>query len=364
MNILEVNELSKEYGGFPVLRKTTLAIGEGEAFALIGPTGSGKSTLLRMLDLLEEPTSGRMHFDGIDVTDNKRARLEARRRMAYVQQKPVVFTMNVFESIACGLKWRHQKSDLIKRKVDDTLELVGMTDYRFRDARTLSGGETQRVAIARALVIEPEVLFLDEPTANLDPISTAKVGQVIHDIIREKRMAIVMATHDMVQGQLLASRIGVLLSGELMQVGTPNEIFGSPESQKVAEFVGIENMLPGRVIEREDNLLTIDIDGGSIQAVSNYPVGDESGDDVYVLLRPEDITFSLSSNLTSARNLFHGPITRLTPVGPLVRLEIDCGFPLLGLVTRSSASDLGLVTGKEVYASFKVTATHVIRRWG
>lgn len=361
---MEVNELSKQYDGLPVIRETTIAIGEGEAFALIGPTGSGKTTLLRMLDLLEEPTSGRIHFHGIDVTGNKHARLEARRRMAYVQQKPVVFTMNVFESIACGLKWRHRKSDLIKRKVDDALELVGMTDYSLRDARTLSGGETQRVAIARALVTGPEVLFLDEPTANLDPVSTAKVGQVLHDIIREKKMAIVMATHDMVQGQLLANRIGVLLNGGLMQVGTPGEIFSSPQSQQVAEFVGIENMLPGKIIEREDNLLTIDIDGGSIQAVSSYPAGDDAGDDVYVLLRPEDITFSLSSSLTSARNLFHGPITRLTPVGPLVRLEIDCGFPLLGLVTRSSAGDLGLVTGKEVYASFKVTATHVIKRWG
>jgi len=360
MTLLKATGLSKEYEGHLVLREMTVSIKEGEAIAFIGPTGSGKTTLIRMLDLLEAPTWGRIHFDGVDVTHEKKARLEARRRMSYVQQKPVVFSMNVYDSIACGLKWRHEKNNLIKRKVDDALELVGMSDYRTRNAKTLSGGETQRVAIARALVTEPEILFLDEPTANLDPISTLKVEMVIYDVIREKKVAVVMATHDMIQGQQLATRIGVLLDGELMQVGSPSEIFSSPESQKVAEFVGIENMLSGTVIEHEDNLLTIDIRGSHFQAVSDHVLGD---DDVYVLIRPEDITFSLSRNVTSARNQFRGAVTRLTPVGPLVRLEIDCGFPLLGLVTRSSASDLDLEIGKEIYASFKVTATHVIKRW-
>ncbi len=359
MTLLKATELSKEYDGHPVLTEINVAVMEGEAFALIGPTGSGKTTLIRMLDLLEVPTSGRIHFDGTDVTYDKHVQLEARRRMSYVQQKPVVFTMNVYDSVACGLRWRHEKSNLIKRKVDDALELVAMSDYRARSARTLSGGETQRVAIARALVTEPEVLFLDEPTANLDPISTSKVEQVIYDVIREKKVAVVMATHDMVQGQQLATRIGVLLEGKLMQVGSPSEIFSSPESQEVAEFVGIENMLPGTIVEREDNLLTIDVGGSHVQALSGHLMGDN----VYVLIRPEDITFSYSKDVTSARNIFHGVIIKLTTVGPLMRLEIDCGFPLLGLVTRSSASDLGLEIGKDIYANFKATATHVIKRW-
>jgi tungstate transport system ATP-binding protein len=360
MTLLKTTKLSKEYEGRPILREMTVTIEEGESFALIGPTGSGKTTLIRLLDLLLFPTAGRIHFKGINVTNDKQARLEARRRMSYVQQKPVVFNMNVYDSIACGLKWRHEKSDLIKRKVDNALELVDMSDYKTRNAKTLSGGETQRVAIARALVTEPEIIFLDEPTANLDPISTLKVEQVMHDVIREKQMAIIMATHDMVQGQQLANSIGVLLDGELMQIGSPSEIFSSPESQKVAEFVGIENLLPGKVIEHEDSLLAIDVSGSRIQAVSDHLIGD---DDVYVLIRPEDIIFSLSKNVTSARNLFRGAITRLTPVGALMRLEIDCGFPLLGLVTRSSASDLELEIGKNIFASFKVTATHVIKRW-
>ncbi|MFC2067941.1 ABC transporter ATP-binding protein [Chloroflexota bacterium] len=359
MILLKATELVKNYEGHTILKDINIAISEGEAFTLIGPTGSGKTTLIRMLDLLEVPTSGSIYFDGVDVTHNQHYRLEARRRMSYVQQKPIVFAMNVYDSIACGLKWRHEKVDLIKRKVDNVLALVGMSEYRNRNAKTLSGGETQRVAIARALVTKPEILFLDEPTANLDPISTSKVEQVIHDVIKEKKVTVIMATHDMVQGQQLATRIGVLLEGSLMQVGNPSEIFSSPESQKVAEFVGIENMLPGIVVERENSLLTIDIYGSRIQANSNHVMAD----DVYMLIRPEDITFSPSRNVTSARNILHGAITRLTPVGPLIRLEIDCGFPLFGLVTKSSASDLGFEIGKDIYAYFKVTATHTIKRW-
>jgi tungstate transport system ATP-binding protein len=359
MALIETVNIFQNYDGRDILKNINLTIDRAEIFALIGPTGTGKTTLIRILDLLEPPYSGRVFFDGVDVTSPRISQLEVRRRMSYVQQKPLVFAMNVYDNIACGLRWRHMKSATIKRKTEEVLALVGMTSYKNRNAKTLSGGETQRVAIARALVTEPEILFLDEPTANLDPISTVKVEQVIHDIIREKKVAVVMATHDMVQGQQLATRIGVLLDGELMQVGSPGEIFSSPTSQKLAEFVGIENMLPGIVIKQEDNLLTIDVGGGQIQGVSNQI----TGNDVYVLIRPEDITFSLSRNVTSARNLFYGSITKLTPVGPLVRLEVDCGFPLLGLVTRSSASELGLEIGREIYANFKVTATHVIKRW-
>ncbi|UCE97824.1 MAG: ABC transporter ATP-binding protein [Dehalococcoidia bacterium] len=358
MTILQAEELTKEYEERSILKKVTVAIRAKEAFALIGPTGSGKTTLIRMLDLLEMPTSGKVYFDNIDVTHNKQKQLHARRRMSYVQQKPVVFSMSVFDNIACGLKWRHENSKLIKHMVNDVLDLVEMGGFKTRNAKNLSGGEIQRVAIARALVTNPEILFLDEPTANLDPISTMKVEKVIHNVIRERKVAVIMATHDMVLGQQLAKRIGVLLDGRLMQVGSPSEIFSSPINQKVAEFVGVENMLSGKVIERNENVLTINVSNKRIQAMSSHLFANE----VYVLIRPEDIIFSVSENVSSARNMLRGTISKLIEVGPLIRIEINCGFPLIGLLTRSSASELGLEIGKDIYASFKVTATHVIRR--
>jgi tungstate transport system ATP-binding protein len=358
MALIKVVNLGQEYEGKFVLKGINLEVNRGEVFALIGPTGAGKTTLLRLLDLLELPASGQVYFDGVDVTHAVHHRLEARRRMSFVQQKPIVFSMNVYDNVACGLKWRHEKKEAIRHRVDSALELVGMVDYKNRSAKTLSGGETQRVAIARALVTEPEVLLLDEPTANLDPVSVLRIENILAQIIGEQKITVLMATHDMSQGQRIAGKIGMLVNGEMLQIGSPNEIFCSPNSREVAEFVGVENILPGVVAEKDNDLIVINVDGNAIQAISGYAIGDK----VYALIRPEDITFTLSKEASSARNIFKGKISRMTSVGPLVRLEVDCGLPLLGVITKRSAQELDLTIGKHVYASFKATAIHIIKR--
>jgi tungstate transport system ATP-binding protein len=216
----------------------------------------------------------------------------------------------------------------------------------------------QRVAIARALVTDPEMLLLDEPTANLDPISIAKVEEVLEQIIGEKNITILMATHDIPQGQRLAGRMGVLINGEILQIGSPNEVFCSPQNREVAELVGVENVLAGVITYKEDELVTVEVNGNSIQAISELTLGEK----VHVLIRPEDITFTPSRNVSSARNMFDGEIIRMTQVGQLVRIEVDCGIPLLGVLTMVSAQELGITMGKRLYASFKVTAIHVIKR--
>jgi tungstate transport system ATP-binding protein len=359
MVLVETVSLRHEYDGRPVLIDVNLKINSGEAFALIGPTGAGKTTLLRLLDLLDTPTSGSICFAGIKVTRSRRQRTETRRRMSFVQQRPMVFSMSVYDNVACGLRWRRQEHEAIRRKVNNALELVNLAEYRERNAKNLSGGETQRVAIARALVTEPELLFLDEPTANLDPVSTAKVEEVLAHVIRERKATIVMATHNMSQGQRLADRIGVLIGGEVLQIGSPNDIFCLPTNMEVAQFVGVENILKGVIVDKDDNLVTIQVNSSTVQAISDY----EKGEAVYALIRPEDVIFTLAKNRTSARNVFEGKITKIASVGPLVRIEIDCGFPLLGVITKRSAEELGLKVGGRVHASSKATAVHVIKRW-
>ncbi|MFC2023992.1 ABC transporter ATP-binding protein, partial [Chloroflexota bacterium] len=359
LSMIETCKLGREFGGRYVLSDIDLSLEKGEVFALIGPSGAGKTTLLRLLDLLDLPSRGQVLFDGTDVTASRPERLKARRRMAFVQQKPVVFTMSVFENVACGLKWRREKPELIRRRVEDALELVGMMEYKDRSAKTLSGGETQRVAIARALTTCPEVLLLDEPTANLDPVSVSKIEEVLAHIIGEHEMTVVMATHDMSQGQRLADRVGVLGKGRMLQLGSPREIFTLPGSREVAELVGVENILAGVVTGRENGLVTVDINGRAIQAVSDYGVGEK----VDVLIRPEDITLTLSPDKSSARNTFTGKIVRAVLVGALIRIEVDCGFLLLGLVTKRSAEELNLTPGKSVSASFKASAVRTLKRW-
>jgi len=358
MSLIETRDLWQRQGERDILKNINLRIERGEVFALIGPTGAGKTTLLRLIDLIDVPTSGKIFFDGADVTVSEKARLETRRRMAFVLQKPIVFNMSVYDNIAYGLRWRGVGSRKIRKKVDSILETVRLTEYKNRNARTLSGGEVQRVAIARAIAIEPDVLLLDEPTANLDPISASRIEDLIAGIIKRNVITVIMATHDMPQGQRLADRIGVLVDGEIVQTGDSRDIFASPENREVAEFVGMENILDGVIVSNEGELTTIDVNSTIVETITDFAAGEK----VSVCIRPEDVTLAMSKIPSSARNSLAGEVTWVVSTGPLRRVEIDCGFPLVVLVTKRSAEELGLKEGSQVYASFKATSIHVIKR--
>jgi len=358
MSLIETIDLYQRNGEQDILKNINIRIERGEVFVMIGPTGAGKTTLLRLIDLLDSPTSGRIYFDGTDVTELRRRKVEVRRRMAFVLQKPIVFNMSVYDNIAYGLKWRGTGRSSIREKVSSILEIVGLYAYKDRNARTLSGGEVQRVAIARAIVSEPELLLLDEPTANLDPISASKVEELIANIIPRYDTTIIMATHDMSQGQRLADTVSVLLNGEIRQTGDWREVFSSPRNREVAGFVGVENIIDGKIVSSEDKIVTIDTGSNAIEAVSDCAAGEE----VCVCIRPEDITLVLSKVSSSARNSFIGEVSRVVSLGPLSRIEIDCGFPLIALVTKRSTEGLKLEKGKQVYASFKATGVHLIKR--
>jgi len=358
MSLIEVAGITHRYDERAVLQNINLSVDRGAVFALIGPTGAGKTTLLRIIDLLEVPGVGKIYFDGKCIPRSGKQRLEIRRRMSFIHQKPQVFNLSVYDNVACGLRWRGEEKNKIAGKVDRILEMVGLEGYKNRNARTLSGGEAQRVALARSLVLEPEVLLLDEPTANLDPVSTAKIEQLISYVARQRNTTMIMATHDMSQGQQLADRIGVLLNGRLVQTGNATGIFRSPQNEEVAHFVGMENIIEGIIIANNEGIATVNIGGNAIQAVTNRPAGKE----VYACIRPEDITLALSSTKSSARNSFQAKVTQVTYLGPLSRVEINCGFRLIALVTKISAEDLNLQEGREVYATFKATGVYIMER--
>jgi len=358
--VIAVRSLCKRYGDKEILKGISFDVQRGEVFALIGPTGAGKTTLLRIIDLLERPNSGAVYIDGLDTSASEKVRLDMRRRIGVVFQKPVVFNASVYDNVAYGLKIRGEGKASLHRRVKRALEMVDLSRYDDRRARTLSGGEVQRVALARAIVIEPEVLLLDEPSANLDPVSTAHVEEVISRIIRELNTTVVMATHDMSQGQRLADRIGVLMDGQILQAGEPREVFNYPTSRKIAEFVAMENIIEGVISSSKEGVVSIEVGGKVIEGISSLDPGEE----VCACIRAEDITLALSRTPSSARNAFLGQITRVVSIGPLARVEVDCGFPLVALVTKRSAEELGLQSGKDVYASFKATGVHIIKSKG
>lgn len=358
MSLIQTIDLHQRFGTRNVLRGISLNVEKGEILAIIGPTGSGKTTLLRLIDQLDQPASGKVLFDGQEVTPRLRTAL--RRRISMVLQKPVVFDASVYDNVAYPLRVRKYSRKAMPEKVNTMLQTVGLDGYQKRNARTLSGGETQKVALARALVTDPQVLLLDEPTANLDPVSLNSIEEFILRFNRDNGMAIVIATHEMAQGQRLAHRIGVMMNGELVQVGKPENIFYAPSDLRVARFVGVENILKGRITANEGGLAQIRLNGHSLEAVTDHSTGEE----VYVFVRPEEITVSLEAPSSSARNVFSGDIRLLALSGPLARVEIDCGVTLVALVTKRSAEDLSLRAGQRVHTSFKATAIHVISRAG
>ena len=221
---LEIKDLGKSYGSAEILRDITLTVEQGSVLALIGPTGSGKTTLLRLVNLLERPSFGQIIFKGRNVSDCPESELLApRRSMAMVFQKPVMFRAKVQENVSFGLKMRGIDDP---EKVQKALEAVGLAGYESRDANTLSGGEMQRIALARALVLEPELLLLDEPTANLDPKSAAAIDRLLQGLAGRKT-TVILATHNMREALKLASLVAVLQAGRLTAAGKPEEVFRS-----------------------------------------------------------------------------------------------------------------------------------------
>jgi tungstate transport system ATP-binding protein len=354
--MIEIRDVYKQFGEKEVLKGVSAHIERGEVFTIIGPSGQGKSTLLRLINLLDKPTSGSILFEGVDIHQS-RDQQAIRRKMAMVFQKPVVFSTTVYENIAYGLHFRRSDRANIKRQVDHALEVIDMVGFADRKAKSLSGGEMQRVALARAMVTEPELLLLDEPTANLDPLATHKIEELVRHYNRESHTTVIMSTHDMQQGQRLASRIAVMMHGKFAQVGTPRDVFASPSDREVANFVGVKNILTGTITSNSEGLAMLAVEGVSIEAVTPLPVGTP----VWASILPEDITLLLShGRRTSARNVFPGRVVRFAPRGPLLNVTVDCGIELSATVTWKSAEDLGLKVGDEVRLSFKASAVHVM----
>jgi tungstate transport system ATP-binding protein len=239
MTLFTVSNLVQQYGDRTVLRIDSLQIQPGEIFALVGPSGAGKSTLLRLLGMIEQPSQGQVAItlDGRTVTSSN-ASIAERRRLAMVFQRPVLISASVRANIAFGLRIRGHRN--CTAKVEQALDRVSLLSLIDAKANTLSGGEMQRVAVARALVLEPQVLLLDEPTANLDPYNV----RVIEDRIREQHQhhgtTMVLVTHNIFQARRLATRVALILDGELIEVASTEAFFESPRDPRTSAFVSGE----------------------------------------------------------------------------------------------------------------------------
>jgi tungstate transport system ATP-binding protein len=236
MSFIELKGISKRYGNIMALDNVTLDVNKGEIFAVMGNSGAGKTTLLKILALLEKQSNGSYYYEGEEVRGNED---RLRRKITMVFQKPVMFNTSVYNNVAYGLKLRGFRKDEVKRRVREALNLVKLQDYEKYNAKKLSGGEQQRVAIARALVLNPELLIMDEPTANLDPANVIIIEKVMKEIVREGT-TIVLATHNLFQAKRLSNRVIHLFEGKSVEIGETKSVFENPKSEITRKFVNGE----------------------------------------------------------------------------------------------------------------------------
>jgi tungstate transport system ATP-binding protein len=233
-SMYRLQNVVKSYGGSTVLEIAELNVPAGDVLCLLGPTGAGKSTLLRLLAGLEGPTHGGVRFHGDDFNAASLP-TPVRRRITMVHQRPHLLRGTVRFNVEYGLRIRGTANRL--EKVEAILECLGMGSLAGQSAETLSGGQIQLVALARALVIEPEVLLLDEPTANLDPARVSLVENVVRQMRQRDEMTVVWATHNLFQARRVARRVGLLWNGQLVEVGATEQFFQSPADPRTREFV-------------------------------------------------------------------------------------------------------------------------------
>ena len=233
--VYQLRGVTKEYNGRRVLQVDNLDISQGEILALVGPSGAGKSTLLRLLNFLEPPTGGTIRFLEAEFSTSRPMPMKLQRRVTTVFQRPLLLNRSVWANVRYGLRLRGQRNSA--HQVETALEQVGLRDMDRQGARTLSGGEAQRVALARAMVLQPGVLLLDEPTANLDPYNVGLIEDTVRALNNERGTTLVLVTHNIFQAKRLAHRVALLLEGRIVEIANVETFFGSPRDPRTAAFV-------------------------------------------------------------------------------------------------------------------------------
>lgn len=229
-------ELSKTFNNHTILDKISFSVAPGEIFGIIGPNGSGKTTLLKLLNLLDTPSSGKILIDGVERRSEKSV-INARRRMGLVFQDTSVFNVSVYENVAYGPRLRGFAGTELNDRVSSSLELVNLWNLRAKPASALSGGEVQRLALARVLATQPEILLLDEPTANADPRNVGVIEAVVRQVVREKEAGAILVTHNIYQARRLAHRTGLLIDGRFVEVADTNTLFSDPKEPSTRAFI-------------------------------------------------------------------------------------------------------------------------------
>lgn len=346
--MIQLDHVTTAVGGF-TLRDVTFRIDQGSYGVVIGPAGSGKTTLLETIAGILPVKSGAVLLRGVDVTRQP----PEQRRIGIVYQHAYLFPhLSVAQNVAYGTSDAELAREMVERfRLDELID---------RDVKSLSGGERQLVALARGLATQPDILLLDEPYAALDPRSRTIVRRQVRALHAERGMTVLHVTHDFLEAGRLGHRVVLLERGRVLQVGPPDDVFHKPVSPAVAEFIGAENVIAGRVrgVENENGVQrAVEFTSGALvlQAVSDVPEGE-----AHAVIRAEEIALSPARRESSMRNQLDARVIELMPAGVITRVTVEAsGVELVAAITTRSAEDLGLEPGRDVVAALKATAVHL-----
>ena len=357
---VQIERVTKKFGDFTAVDDVSLKIYKGEIFCLLGASGCGKTTLLRMLGGFETPTSGRILIDGEDMTGVP----PYERPVNMMFQSYAIFPhMNVEQNVAFGLKQDRVPKAEIKERVATMLDLVKMGQYATRKPHQLSGGQRQRVALARSLVKRPKLLLLDEPLGALDKKLREHTQFELISLQDKLGVTFVVVTHDQEEAMTLASRIGVMNHGEIVQSGTPAEIYEFPSTKFVADFIGSVNMFEGKLIEDEPDYVRIQSDelGGAIFV--NHGISAPPEAVVWAAIRPEKI-FMTTECPEGADNVAQGLVQDIAYLGDLSIFLVKLPTGKVVRITRPNTSRHAeaITWDQKVYLSWDSSSPVVVTR--
>lgn len=335
------------------VKNVNLEVKEGEMITFLGPSGCGKTTTLRIISGFESPTSGEVWIDDKNVGDLP----PNRRNTSMVFQNYALFPhLSVFRNISFSLELKGIDPKTIKKKVYSILELVGLSQMANRRPDQLSGGQQQRVALARAIINEPKVLLFDEPLSNLDAKLREQMRGEIRRIQKTLNITSIYVTHDQLEAMSLSDRIMVMNKGEVMQIGTPLEIYTKPQNRFVADFIGRVNFIEGTVEDKTKEYISINYNG-SIKHISSFSGNFAPKDKVITVVRPESIKLSPSGE---SKTFLSGKIINTVYLGATLEYEIDTEIGKI-LAIVSNPLEKGMFgVGESINIDFSEETAHLI----